>query len=90
MKQLKDFPTEELIQELRYRGYLRVLWQKEDVLEAIGHISKNRHIEDDKAYNSEHLNGICLWIENHWSADGGLNWDIIREHAINYFINLKK
>jgi ferric iron reductase protein FhuF len=76
---LKEIETEELIQELCSRGYIRVLWNKED-------IEMTAQTRFDITLTNEQLNEVVESIESSFDANVGVNWDVIADN-IDYIIN---
>lgn len=76
---LKEVDTELLIQELCDRGYIRVLWNKEDIVVT----AKERF---DITLTDEQVNEVVESIENSFDANVGVNWDVIADN-IDYVIN---
>jgi len=82
MSELKEINTEELIKELRNRGYIRVFWIKDDIkLVAENNFENPIHLTDDQ------LNDVVTFIENQWDANLGVSWDTI-EYSIAYVLNI--
>ena len=76
---LKEIETEELIQELCNRGFIRVFWNKEDVAITAGE-------RFNITLTDEQVNEIVESIENSFDANVGVNWDVIADN-IDYVIN---
>lgn len=76
---LKEVETDELIQELCNRGFIRVLWNKEDVIVT----AKERF---DITLTDEQVSEVVESIENSFDANVGVNWDVIADN-IDYVIN---
>jgi hypothetical protein len=76
---LKEIETEELIQELCSRGYIRVLWNKED-------IEMTAQSRFDITLTNEQVNEVVESIESSFDANVGVNWDVIADN-IDYIIN---
>jgi hypothetical protein len=76
---LKEIETEELIQELQNRGYIRVLWNKED-------IEMTAQTRFDITLTNEQVNEVVESIESSFDANVGVNWDVIADN-IDYIIN---
>lgn len=76
---LKEIETENLIQELCDRGFIRVLWNKEDIVVT----AKERF---DITLTDEQVNEVVESIENSFDANVGVNWDVIADN-IDYVIN---
>ena len=76
---LKEIETEELIQELQNRGYIRLLWNKED-------IEMMAQTRFDITLTNEQLNEVVESIESSFDANVGVNWDVIADN-IDYVIN---
>lgn len=69
---LKEIDTELLKEELISRGFLRVFWNREDIVmraEALEYNLTDEEIEE-VAYN----------IEQSFDANVGVNWDVITDH----------
>lgn len=63
------FETEDLIQELMKRGYIRVLWHKNDIedeAERMGITLTENQIEN-----------VIGYLESNHDANNGVNWDVI-------------
>ena len=76
---LKEIDTELLIQELCNRGFIRVLWNKEDVVVTAGE-------RFNITLTDEQVNEVVESIENSFDANVGVNWDVIADN-IDYVIN---
>jgi len=76
---LKEIDTELLIQELCNRGFIRVLWNKEDVVVTAAE-------RFNITLTDEQVNEVVESIENSFDANYGVNWDIIADN-IDYVIN---
>ena len=76
---LKEVETENLIQELCDRGFIRVLWNKEDIVVT----AKERF---DVTLTDEQVNEVVESIESSFDANVGVNWDVIADN-IDYVIN---
>jgi len=76
---LKEIETENLIQELCDRGFIRVLWNKEDIVVT----AKERF---DITLTEEQVNEVVESIESSFDANVGVNWDVIADN-IDYVIN---
>lgn len=72
---LKEVDTELLIQELCNRGYIRVLWNKEDVT----NIAERNDIE----LTDEQVSEVIYNIEQSFDANIGVNWDVIANNIDN-------
>jgi hypothetical protein len=68
--ELNDLDTELLINELQNRGYIRVLWHRDDVLHKAEEMNVILH--DDE------IDSIMYYIENKHDANYGVNWDFIQ------------
>jgi hypothetical protein len=68
--ELNDLDTELLINELQNRGYIRVLWRRDDVLHTAEEMGVILH--DDE------IDSIMYNIENKHDANYGVNWDFIQ------------
>lgn len=76
---LKEIDTELLIQELCDRGFIRVFWNKEDIVVT----AKERF---NITLTDEQVNEVVYSIENSFDANYGVNWDVIADN-IDYVIN---
>lgn len=76
---LKEVETDELIQELCNRGYIRVFWNKED-------IEVSAQSRFDITLTEEQVNEVVESIESSFDANVGVNWDVIADN-IDYVIN---
>ena len=68
--ELNDLDTELLINELQNRGYIRVLWHRDDVLHTAEEMGVILH--DDE------IDSIMYDIENKHDANYGVNWGFIQ------------
>lgn len=68
--ELKDLDTELLINELQNRGYLRVLWHREDIV----HMAEEMEVTLD----DDEIDSVMDDIENKHDANYGVNWDYIK------------
>lgn len=74
---LKEIETEELIQELCNRGFIRVFWNKEDIIFQ----DRANHVEiDGVELTDEQVSEVVYNIEQSFDANIGVNWDVISEH----------
>ena len=74
---LKEVDTELLIQELCDRGYIRVFWNKEDIICQ----DRANHVEiDGVELTEEQVSEVVYNIEQSFDANIGVNWDVISEH----------
>ena len=74
---LKEVDTELLIQELCDRGYIRVFWNKEDIIFQ----DRANHVEiDGVELTDEQVSEVVYNIEQSFDANIGVNWDVISEH----------
>lgn len=76
---LKEIQTDELIQELCNRGFIRVFWNKED-------IEVSAQSRFNITLTEEQVNEVVESIENSFDANVGVNWDVIADN-IDYVIN---
>ncbi len=76
-KTLKDFSEEELIKELQSRGYIRVLWQRDDIIERHKEVN-----EDQEPLTDDEVDNIVSMIESKHDCNVGLNWE-----TLDYFID---
>jgi hypothetical protein len=77
MVSLDKFPTENIIQELKNRGYIRIFWHKDDIISACETF--------DFTYNDKDIDAIVKKIENSFDASQGVNWNVIGWHIYEYF-----
>jgi len=83
MKKLESVNTEDLIKELQRRGYIRILWHRDDIL---GILQESQYMDWDQ----NDIDKICNQIEHYHDANYGINWDVIREFIDIHFNNKKK
>lgn len=76
---LKEIQTDELIQELCNRGFIRVFWNKED-------IEVSAQSRFNITLTEEQVNEVVESIESSFDANVGVNWDVIADN-IDYVIN---
>ena len=76
-KLMQELPTEDLLNELKKRGYIQVFWTKDDVEHAI--------IEFGQTVTPEAVNVIVGDIEGNFDASVGINWDQIGVYVHEYF-----
>ena len=76
---LKEVETENLIQELCNRGFIRVFWNKED-------IEVSAQSRFNITLTEEQVNEVVESIESSFDANVGVNWDVIADN-IDYVIN---
>lgn len=67
--ELKNFSDDQLIQELQDRGYIRVLWHKDDILKVAE--------ENDVTLTDDEVHMIIEDIEESHDSNYGLDWDFI-------------
>jgi hypothetical protein len=67
--ELMNFSDDQLIEELQNRGYLRVLWHRDDILKVAQ--------ENDIILNEDEIHFIMEDIEENHDANYGLAWDDI-------------
>jgi hypothetical protein len=67
--ELMNFSDDQLIQELQDRGYIRVLWHKDDILKVAE--------ENEVTLTDDEINMIIEDIEESHDANYGLDWDFI-------------
>jgi hypothetical protein len=72
---IKDFSTEDLINELANRGYVRVLWNDEDI--------RMQANELDVDLTDEQVGDVTKLLEESFDASVGLSWGEI-EGAIRH------
>lgn len=75
MKDLKEIQTEDLIQELLSRGFIRVLWNKDDII--------NTAFNLGVTLTDEQVDEVVDNIEHRFDANIGVNWNIIEYHIKN-------
>jgi hypothetical protein len=80
--ELKNFSDDQLIQELQDRGYIRVLWHKDDILKVAE--ENEVTLTDDEVYD------IITDLEQNHDANYGLSWDTINDVLTNVINNRKK
>ena len=66
---IKDFSTEDLINELANRGYVRVFWNDEDI--------RMQANEMDVELTDGQVGDVAQLLEESFDASVGLNWDEI-------------
>lgn len=66
---LEKVYTEDLIQELLNRGFIRVLWSREDVISAAE--------RNDITITEDEVLEVIERIEQTFDANIGVNWDVI-------------
>jgi hypothetical protein len=67
--ELMNFSDDQLIQELQDRGYIRVLWHKDDILKVAE--------ENDVTLTDDEVHMIIEDIEESHDSNYGLDWDFI-------------
>jgi hypothetical protein len=80
--ELKNFSDDQLIEELQDRGYLRVLWHKDDILKVAQ--------ENDVTLTDDEIYFIMSDIEENHDANYGLAWDDISMKIDDVVINREK
>jgi hypothetical protein len=80
--ELKNFSDDQLIEELQDRGYLRVLWHKDDILRVAE--------ENDVTLTDDEIYFIMSDIEENHDANHGLSWDTINDVMNDVVSNRKK
>lgn len=75
MKDLKEIQTEDLIQELLSRGFIRVLWNKDDII--------NTAFNLGVTLTDEQVDDVANAIEHRFDANIGVNWNVIEYHINN-------
>lgn len=80
--ELKNFSDDQLIEELQDRGYLRVLWHKDDILKVAQ--------ENDVTLTDDEIHFIMEDIEENHDANYGLTWDTINDVMNDVVSNRKK
>lgn len=71
---IKDFSTEDLINELVNRGYVRVFWNDQDI--------RMQASEMDVELTDGQVGDVAQHLVENFDASVGLSWDSI-EDAIN-------
>ena len=71
-KSLQKADTEDLIHELQNRGYIRMLWHKDDIQERY-----KENFGKVIPLNEDELNEIASYIEHKHDCNNGVNWDFI-------------
>jgi hypothetical protein len=79
---LKNIDSELLIQELQNRGYIRVLWHRDDVVSTAE--------EMDVTLNDDEICFVMDEIEADHDANYGVNWDFIQIKINDTIDNRKK
>jgi len=74
---LKDVETEFLIEELKLRGYIRILWHRDDIEQAILNFGKEP--------TPEAIDDIVDIIEDTYDTSVGISWDQIGVYVHEYF-----
>lgn len=80
--ELMNFSDDQLIVELQNRGYIRVLWHKDDILKVAE--------ENDVTLTDDEINMIIEDIEESHDANYGLDWDTINDVMNDVVSNRKK
>jgi hypothetical protein len=80
--ELMNFSDDQLIEELQNRGYLRVLWHKDDILKVAE--ENEVTLTDDEVYD------IITDLEQNHDANYGLSWDTINDVLTNVINNRNK
>jgi hypothetical protein len=78
----KDIESDDLIEELQDRGYIRVLWHRRDIeqtAEGIGVI-----------LNEDEISFIVDDIERYNDAEYGVNWQTIKDRIYDVVNNREK
>lgn len=75
MSKLKEINTQDLIEELCNRGYLRIFWDKDDIKS----VALNNFL-DPIVLNDQQVNDIASFIEKKWhTEDIGEYWQAIED-----------
>lgn len=72
MEELKKFTNSDLFDELERRGFIRVFWNKEDVMLMADHM--------DVKLTEEQVDEIIQNIANDFDGNIGVNWNVIQYH----------
>ncbi len=80
--ELMNFSDDQLIEELQNRGYLRVLWHKDDILRVAE--------ENDVTLTDDEVYDIITDLEQNHDANYGLSWDTINDVMNDVVSNRKK
>lgn len=75
MNDLEKFTNGELFDELERRGFIRVFWNKEDVMLKAEHMGIT--------LSEEQVEDVMQNIRDDFDANIGVNWDVIRYHIEN-------
>ena len=67
--ELKNLDTELLIEELQNRGYIRVFWHRDDII----NVAETQEI----TLNEDEIGSIMTEIEERHDANYGVNWEFI-------------
>ncbi len=81
MENLKNVSDNQLLEELQKRGYVRVLWHKDDILKVAE--------DEDVVLTDDEVNDIITDLEQNHDANYGLSWDTIND-VMNDVINNRK
>lgn len=80
--ELMNFSDDQLIKELQDRGYLRVLWHRDDILKVAE--------ENDVTLTDDEINDIITDLEQNHDANYGLSWDTINDVLTNVIDSREK
>lgn len=73
--ELTKIETEDLIQELLNRGYVRVLWHKDDV--------ESTAVDLGVTLTEQQIEQVIDNISHYHDANIGVNWYVIQHHIEN-------
>lgn len=79
---LKNLDSEVLIQELLDRGYIRVLWHRDDIINVADGLGV--------FLNDDDISFIMEDIEQNHDANYGLNWEMIKVRVLDVDNNKEK
>ena len=78
MANLKLVTSNELIEELQSRGYIRVLWQESDIHYVISQFEETVEVTDKQ------IKGIIDYIEGKHDANIGLCWETLEMYIRDF------
>jgi len=81
--ELRDYSTNNLIDELRNRGFINVYWSVEDIKYVLPDILERPKYTGIEL-KEEDLENIRTRIEENWDASIGINWNEIEGFIMGY------
>jgi hypothetical protein len=72
----------EIRELLKQKGYILILWHKDDVTMMFEKIGKD--------YTDEDVSHVIKEIEEHQDASMGMNWDVIESYIDDHFNEKEK